>query len=208
MQLFYIWSLQCVIITQNVNKFAVSRQLNCDNSNETQKVLRNETQQFNFVGCTQSKFRMIRSVMYFFFLTLNISHIICSAIPSGAESALLVVSYDAFRPEYLNRNVTPNLNKFRKEGTSAQFMLNVFPTKTFVNHFTIATVSKKEMKINSNFILIAIAIIVQSFKLQVNVQFNSITFLGLICWTTWSDGKWFLWLKTGVFAIQLWNVPF
>lgn len=111
-------------------------------------------------------------MVYVLFLTLNISHIICSTIPSSTESALLVVSYDAFRPEYLNRNVTPNLNKFRKEGTSAQFMLNVFPTKTFVNHFTIATVSKKLMKINSNFILIAIAMIVQSFKLHVIVQFD------------------------------------
>lgn len=57
------------------------------------------------------------------------------------EPALLVVSFDAFRPDYLNRNVTPNLNKIREEGVSSDFMMNVFPTKTFVNHFTIATVS-------------------------------------------------------------------
>lgn len=58
---------------------------------------------------------------------------------SNVEQGLLVISYDAFRPEYLHRNVTPNLNKFRKDGTSAPFMLNVFPTKTFVNHHTMAT---------------------------------------------------------------------
>lgn len=57
------------------------------------------------------------------------------------EPALLVVSFDAFRPDYLNRNVTPNLNRIREEGVSSDFMMNVFPTKTFVNHFTIATVS-------------------------------------------------------------------
>lgn len=64
----------------------------------------------------------------------------CEGAPLQSEQVLLIVSYDGFRPEYLNRNVTPNLNKFHSEGTSARFMLPVFPTKTFVNHFTIATV--------------------------------------------------------------------
>lgn len=64
----------------------------------------------------------------------------CEGAPLQNDQMLLIVSYDGFRPEYLNRNVTPNLNKFHSEGTSARFMLPVFPTKTFVNHFTIATV--------------------------------------------------------------------
>lgn len=73
---------------------------------------------------------------------LNISFGICATIPSNKNKpALLVVSYDGFRPDYLNCNDTPNLHKFRENGTSAAFMMNVFPTKTIVNHFTIATVS-------------------------------------------------------------------
>lgn len=56
------------------------------------------------------------------------------------EPALLVVSYDAFRPEYFRRGVTPYMNKFRTEGTTADFLYNVFPTKTFPNHHSIATV--------------------------------------------------------------------
>lgn len=64
-----------------------------------------------------------------------------SSALAPAERALLVVSYDAFRPDYLYRNVTPNLNRLRREGSTAQFMVPVFPTKTFVNHFSIATVS-------------------------------------------------------------------
>lgn len=77
----------------------------------------------------------------FSFILSNNSRATCRPVPSKTEPALLVISYDAFRPDYLNRNVTPNLNKFRKEGTSAEYMSNVFPTKTFVNHFTMATVS-------------------------------------------------------------------
>lgn len=85
---------------------------------------------------------MFQEVVFCFVLFLSLSLAICGTVPSKTEPALLVVSYDAFRPEYLHRNVTPNLNKFRQEGVSAPFMFNVFPTKTFVNHFSIATVSQ------------------------------------------------------------------
>lgn len=61
--------------------------------------------------------------------------------PSQLDEVLLVISYDGFRPEYLHRHVTPTLNEFREESTWAQFMQPVFPTKTFVNHFSIATVN-------------------------------------------------------------------
>lgn len=57
----------------------------------------------------------------------------------STKSALLVVSYDAFRLEYFHRNITPYMNALRQNGTSAEYMQSVFPTKTFVNHFTIAT---------------------------------------------------------------------
>lgn len=80
-------------------------------------------------------------VVYFFISPLLITFVICGTIQTRSDlnQGLLVISYDAFRPEYLNRNVTPTLNKFRQEGTSAPYMENVFPTKTFVNHHSIAT---------------------------------------------------------------------
>lgn len=52
---------------------------------------------------------------------------------------LLIISYDGFRNEYLERNVTPSMLKFRNEGIYTDQMLNVFPTKTFTNHFSIGT---------------------------------------------------------------------
>lgn len=75
---------------------------------------------------------------------LFILHVSCEYAlfdKSDSEPALLVVSFDGFRPNYLYRDVTPTLNEIRLKGTSARFMLPVFPTKTFVNHFSIATVS-------------------------------------------------------------------
>lgn len=62
-------------------------------------------------------------------------------ITGSNDPALLVVSYDAFRPDYLKRGVTPYMNKFREEGAAPEFMYNVFPTKTFTNHHSLATAS-------------------------------------------------------------------
>jgi ectonucleotide pyrophosphatase/phosphodiesterase family member 5 len=49
------------------------------------------------------------------------------------------VSYDAFRNEYFDRNVTNFMNSLRFNETRANYIRNVFPTKTFPNHHTIAT---------------------------------------------------------------------
>lgn len=69
-----------------------------------------------------------------------------STLPSTKNAAsdsqspvLLIVSFDGFRPDYLNENITPTLNEFRSAGVRSEYMRNVFPTKTFVNHFSIAT---------------------------------------------------------------------
>lgn len=85
--------------------------------------------------------RMNRAVIVFLVLFANLTLILCEKHVPKVEPALLVVSFDAFRPDYLHRNITPNLHRFRQTGTTASYMANVFPTKTFVNHFTIATVS-------------------------------------------------------------------
>ncbi|XP_001660105.2 bis(5'-adenosyl)-triphosphatase ENPP4 [Aedes aegypti] len=62
-----------------------------------------------------------------------------STATSSAPAALIVVSYDAFRTEYLRRNSTAFMNELRRNGTTAEYLRNVFPTKTFPNHHSIAT---------------------------------------------------------------------
>lgn len=52
---------------------------------------------------------------------------------------LIVVSFDAFRHNYFAKHVTPYMEKVRQEGTYAPYLENVFPTKTFPNHHSIAT---------------------------------------------------------------------
>lgn len=52
---------------------------------------------------------------------------------------LIVVSYDAFSNDYFTKGLVPNMDRLKKSGTYAKYLINVFPTKTFPNHHSIAT---------------------------------------------------------------------
>ncbi|XP_023226207.1 ectonucleotide pyrophosphatase/phosphodiesterase family member 5-like [Centruroides sculpturatus] len=52
---------------------------------------------------------------------------------------LIVVSFDGFRHDYLTKAPTPNFHRLIEEGVQGKWMKNAFITKTFPNHFTIAT---------------------------------------------------------------------
>lgn len=72
---------------------------------------------------------------FLFFILCNFHSVLCKS----TYPKLLVVSYDAFRYDYFNRNVTPFMNKLRNKGSHADYMKNIFVTKTFPNHHTMAT---------------------------------------------------------------------
>ena len=54
------------------------------------------------------------------------------------QAVTLLISIDGFRPDYLERGVTPNLNALAKAGASSE-MRPSFPSKTFPNHWSIVT---------------------------------------------------------------------
>lgn len=57
----------------------------------------------------------------------------------NSNDILIIVSYDAFRNEYFDRGVTNFTNELRKNSTRSKYLRNIFPTKTFPNHHSIAT---------------------------------------------------------------------
>ncbi|WP_066799070.1 alkaline phosphatase family protein [Sphingomonas soli] len=69
-----------------------------------------------------------------------------AALPASAQTATvekkapvtILISIDGFRPDYLDRGVTPNLSALAAKGISAS-MRPSFPSKTFPNHWTIVT---------------------------------------------------------------------
>jgi len=59
--------------------------------------------------------------------------------PADEPAPVLMISIDGFMNEYLDRNETPNFDRFLSEGVQAEYMIPVFPTKTFPNHWSLAT---------------------------------------------------------------------
>jgi len=65
----------------------------------------------------------------------------CATAPpriAGAPPLTILISIDGFRPDYLDRGVTPTLSGLAREGVRAS-MRPSFPTKTFPNHYAIVT---------------------------------------------------------------------
>ncbi len=52
---------------------------------------------------------------------------------------LMLISIDGFHPDYVEQYETPNIDRLAESGVLADFMIPVFPTKTFPNHYSIAT---------------------------------------------------------------------
>jgi predicted AlkP superfamily pyrophosphatase or phosphodiesterase len=57
----------------------------------------------------------------------------------SARHAVILVSIDGFRPDYMNRGITPALSELAHEGVSAAAMRPSFPSVTFPNHYTLVT---------------------------------------------------------------------
>lgn len=55
------------------------------------------------------------------------------------KPTVILISLDGFRYDYLDKYKPPVLNNLAKEGVRAKWMIPSFPTKTFPNHYTIAT---------------------------------------------------------------------
>lgn len=70
----------------------------------------------------------------------------CAAVPprpaatttAPAQSTVILVSIDGFRPDYLKRGLTPRLAALAEQGVQAPLRPS-FPTLTFPNHYTLVT---------------------------------------------------------------------
>jgi predicted AlkP superfamily pyrophosphatase or phosphodiesterase len=64
----------------------------------------------------------------------------CATSPpaAGPPQLTILISIDGFRPDYLDRGVTPTLAALARDGVRAS-MRPSFPTKTFPNHYTLVT---------------------------------------------------------------------
>ena len=82
---------------------------------------------------------MPRLLLILFALTLSACATAAPERPERAGDPLVIlVSIDGFRPDYLDRGVTPTLNALKADGAFA-VMRPSFPSVTFPNHYTLVT---------------------------------------------------------------------
>jgi predicted AlkP superfamily pyrophosphatase or phosphodiesterase len=72
------------------------------------------------------------TVFLFFFLVSCNQH-------QQKDKYLIILSMDGFRWDYPNMTDTPNLDSIAKIGVQAEAIRSAFPSKTFPNHYTMAT---------------------------------------------------------------------
>jgi len=76
------------------------------------------------------------------FLFLYIVILLCSfqiSFATNNNPYVILISFDGFRWDYLDRGLTPNLDKIINDGVRALSLRPVFPSKTFPNHISIVT---------------------------------------------------------------------
>jgi ectonucleotide pyrophosphatase/phosphodiesterase family member 5 len=81
-------------------------------------------------------FNRLKSIYFVLVIVLSVSLAGCL---QKSDPYVLLVSFDGFRWDYPDRNITPNLSKFISEGVRAETLRPSFPTKTFPNHYSIVT---------------------------------------------------------------------
>lgn len=55
------------------------------------------------------------------------------------KPTVILVSMDGFRYDYIDKFAPPTIQRLAKDGVRAKSMIPSFPTKTFPNHYTVAT---------------------------------------------------------------------
>lgn len=58
---------------------------------------------------------------------------------SQSQPYVILISFDAFRWDYVDRGVSPNIKQLIDQGVRASSLQPVFPSKTFPNHISIIT---------------------------------------------------------------------
>ena len=61
------------------------------------------------------------------------------AVAAPPRAPLIVVSLDAFRWDYLERGITPNLTRLAESGVRLRTLVPAFPSRSFPNHWTLVT---------------------------------------------------------------------
>lgn len=74
----------------------------------------------------------LRIILIIFILSL-------AGLYAQTKPYVILISFDGFRWDYVNRGITPNFSYMKEQGVSAISLRPCFPSKTFPNHLSIIT---------------------------------------------------------------------
>lgn len=88
----------------------------------------------------QKYFVITKAYVFIFLLLLFATSRLAAQQPiKDLQPTVILISFDAFRYDYIDRFHPPELEALAKDGVRAKWMIPSFPTKTLPNHYTIAT---------------------------------------------------------------------
>jgi predicted AlkP superfamily pyrophosphatase or phosphodiesterase len=79
------------------------------------------------------------AVLTFLLLVVLTSYAIAQRPIRDLRPTVILISLDGFRWDYLDKYEAPTLKELARNGVRARWMIPSFPTKTFPNHYTVAT---------------------------------------------------------------------
>jgi len=84
--------------------------------------------------CSQTKEKIMKKVCILSIIFFSLCLFLSAETPY-----VIVVSFDGFRYDYVDKTATPNFDYLKENGTKAASFQPIFPSKTFPNHYAIAT---------------------------------------------------------------------
>lgn len=82
---------------------------------------------------------MKRRALTIILLTVFVGFVGCSNQQQTDQQKTLLISFDGFGHNYLDKTDTPNFDDLVANGVQAEGLIPIFPSKTFPNHYSIAT---------------------------------------------------------------------
>jgi predicted AlkP superfamily pyrophosphatase or phosphodiesterase len=91
------------------------------------------------INLSESCFARVRFAICIIFVLVLANSVLSQGPKKTHPVPLILISIDGFRYDYFEKHSPEKLNSLVKEGTRARWMTPAYPTKTFPNHYTIAT---------------------------------------------------------------------
>lgn len=90
------------------------------------------------IGIVKKEFSLL---LYVALLLLAVDHYFAREQKpiEDLRPTVILIAIDGFRADYLDKHRPPNLSRLAEEGVRAKGMIPAFPSKTFPNHYSIAT---------------------------------------------------------------------